>query len=548
MNGLTKCADISPQLEFDGIEAMKSLDTNDFDVIVLGTGMGGTIIASILGKHGKRVLMLDEGVHPRFAIGESTIPQTSQMIQLLARNHDIPELSILGLKSPRAIREEVTSACGIKRIFGFAYHELGHEHDPKLAHQFGNIWRDENHLFRQDIDAWLLTVAMKYGCCVRQGMGVDSVDIDDSGVHVTARDGSQYTARFLIDGTGYRSVLAEKFGLREQPCPMMSSTRSLFTHMIGLKDFEEAVSSHMSHPWSMGTLHHLFKRGWFWVIPFNNWEGATNPLVSVGLTLDDRVYPEDPNLSPEEEFAKFLELLPSVGRQFENAQAVRPWVRSKRIQYSSRRTVGKRWALLSHAAGFVDPLFSRGLINTMENIRALTDVLLPALDDGDFSEERFEPVDAQQKAAFSFADRMVRAAYASWDDFELWNLWIRVWAIGVHAAESNLGSVLVMGKYSNFEPVDDPVFSFYEPPGFRKYFEENYAAMVDFDEGRESAEATRRRMQEILDGYDFKIPLRDDCQGQEWAMKQPLCRDVFLGMKENHARWRVAKPDAHLSD
>jgi FADH2 O2-dependent halogenase len=527
---------------------VKQLDSTRFDVIVLGTGMGGTIVGSILGRHGKRVLMLDEGVHPRFAIGESTIPQTSQLIQLLARQHDVPELAVLGLKSPKGIREEIATSCGVKRIFGFAFHDLGREHDPTLAHQFGNIWRDENHLFRQDIDAWLLTVAMGYGCEVRQGMGVASVEVGDDGVRVTARDGAEYSADFVVDGTGRRSVLAEEFGLREQPCPLVTHTRSLFTHMIGLKDFEEVAPSHMSHPWNVGTLHHIFEGGWFWLIPFNNWEGATNPLVSVGLTLDMCRHPEDPELTAEQEFARFLELLPSVGAQFENARAVRPWIRSQRIQYSSSQTTGARWALLSHAAGFVDPLFSRGLISTMENIRALCDVLLPALDDGEFTEERFRPVDVQQKNALSFADRMVRGAYASWKDFELWNLWLRVWAIGVNVAESNLGSVLVMGKYSTFEPVPDPVFSLYEPPGYREYFEDSYAAMVEFDEGRASAEATRKRLFEILQGYDFEIPLRDDCHGQEWAMKNPLCRDIFLGVKENQERWMAGISDAHLAD
>jgi FADH2 O2-dependent halogenase len=316
--------------------------------------------------------------------------------------------------------------------------------------------------------------------------------------------------------------------------------------MVGLEDFDAVAPNLMSHPWKVGTLHHVFRRGWFWVIPFNNWEGATNPLVSVGLTVNRKAWPEDPSLTPEQEFERFLELVPSAGKQFADAQAIRPWVRTQRLQYSSTRTIGKRFALTAHAAGFIDPLFSRGLINTMENIRELLEVLLPALDDGDFSEERFEPVDAQQKAALDFADKMVRAAYASWDDFELWNLWIRVWAIGVHAAESNLGSVLTMGKYSKFRPVEDPIFSRYEPPGFRQYFEQSYDAMVAFDEGRKAADETRARLLEILTAYEFAIPLRDQCSHHEWAMKQPSCRDVFLGTEANHARWAARETDPHL--
>ncbi len=527
---------------------MKHLVETDYDVIVLGTGMAGTIISTILGKRGHSVLMLDGGTHPRFAVGESTIPQTSQLIHLLSRQHDIPELSIIGLRSPQGIRENVATSCGIKRIFGFAYHNVNEEHDPKQALQFGNGWRDENHLFRQDIDAWLLTVAMNYGCKARLGVRVETVDIDEDGVRVTTQNGAEYTSRFIIDGTGFRSVLAGKYGLREKPCPLNCHTRSIFTHVMGVKEFEEVAPTHMSHDWKLGTLHHMFKRGWFWVIPFNNWDGATNPLVSVGVTVDERYYPEDPDLSPEEEFEKFLNMVPSAAKQFEDAQAVRPWIRTKRIQYSSKRTVGPRYALLSHAAGFVDPMFSRGLISTIENIRDLADALLPTLADDDFSEDRFEFVDERQKAALDFADKMVHAAYISWDDFELWNLWVRVWAIGVQAAESNLGSVLLMDKYSNFKPEENYVFSPYEPRGFRKYFEDSYDALVEYDEGKKSVDDTRARLLEILTNYDFVIPLRNKRMGQEWAMKQPLCRDVFLGDEERHARWVEQRIDDHLAD
>lgn len=528
---------------------MKQHTKTDFDVIVLGTGISGGIISCILARQGVSVLMIDPGIHPRFTVGESTIPQTSQLIQLMSRDFDVPELAVLGLKAPQAIRDQIAPTCGIKRLFAFIFHEMGQEHDPKQAHQFGNTWRDENHLFRQDIDAWLYALALKYGCEGRQSTKVEDIQVDEvTGVRVTTNEGKTYKAKFIIDGSGHNSILAARFGLREKPCTMHSHTRSLFTHMIGLKDFEEVAPSHMSHPWKLGTVHHIFKGGWFWVIPFNNWEGAPNPLISVGVTVDDRKWPEDPNLTTEQEFAKFLELVPSVAKQFENAQAIRPWIRTKRLQYQSTSTIGPRFALLSHTAGFIDPLFSRGLINTMENINQICRALLPALKDNDFSQERFAPVDAQAKLGLSFADRLVRGSYASWDNFELWNLWVRVWAIGTHSAESNLGSVLTMGQHSTFRPLENPISSPFEPPGYRKYFEDSYAAICDYDERGVSVEETRQRLLKTLSEFEFTFGLRDrNCRGHEWAMKQPLCRDIFLGVPDNHARWVAQRTDAHLA-
>ena len=61
---------------------------------------------------------------------------------MLAKDFKVPEFHHIGLDSPDGIRQHVTRNCGIKRIFGFAYHRLGKEHQILEAHQFDNIWCD----------------------------------------------------------------------------------------------------------------------------------------------------------------------------------------------------------------------------------------------------------------------------------------------------------------------------------------------------------------------------------------------------------------------
>jgi FADH2 O2-dependent halogenase len=46
--------------------------------------------------------------------------------------------------------------------------------------------------------------------------------------------------------------------------------------------------------------------------------------------------------------------------QFNDARAVRDWVRIDRLQYSAHHIVADRSALLAQAAGFIDPLYSKG--------------------------------------------------------------------------------------------------------------------------------------------------------------------------------------------
>ena len=68
------------------------LHKTNFDVIVLGSGLAGSVLASCLARNGAEVLILDTDTHPRFAIGESTIPYTSMMMRLVSERYDVPEI------------------------------------------------------------------------------------------------------------------------------------------------------------------------------------------------------------------------------------------------------------------------------------------------------------------------------------------------------------------------------------------------------------------------------------------------------------------------
>lgn len=404
----------------------------DYDVAVLGSGLAGSTLAACLARNGARVVILDAGSHPRFAIGESTIPYTSMIMRLVAERYGVPEIK--WLTTFEAVQSKISTHCGVKRNFGFLYHREGLTQNPLETSEFPipKITHTENHFFRQDTDAWMLAVAVKYGAAVRQQTKVVDVDIDQDGVTVVPERGAPVRAKFVVDASGFRSPIAEKFGLRESPSRLRHHSRSLFTHMTGVTPYEDTVpkGTHDNpSPWSQGTLHHLFRGGWIWVIPFDNHSRATNPLCSVGLNLDPRIHPQ-PDCSPEEEFRRFIAQYPNIAPQFKNAVAVRDWVRTGRLQYSSKQTMGYRWCLTSHAAGFVDALFSRGLSNTMEIIHALGWRLLDAIREDDFSEERFTYVQELEQGLLDFNDDLVANAYTSFGSWELWNAWFRLWSLG----------------------------------------------------------------------------------------------------------------------
>jgi FADH2 O2-dependent halogenase len=401
------------------------------DVLILGSGLAGSVSAAILARHGANVVLVDAASHPRFAVGESMTPQLVEWLHILSERFDVPEIK--SLSSVQASTRDIGPTFGTKAHFGFMLHRPGEEPDPREATQFAlpKIFKQNAHLFRQDSDSFMFHVACRYGCTARQNWRATDLDFDEDGVTVTGQNGEVFRARYLIDASGFRSPLAEKFDLRETPARFKHHARSLFTHYVGIKPFDQ-VSGHPKKlgppaPWHIGTMHHLIERGWFWIIPFDNNAKSRNPLCSVGLTFDERVYPKPADMTPEEEFEHHLGMYPAIKRQFEGAQRVREWVSTDRLQYSSKQTIGDRWCLMSHAAGFIDPLYSRGLSNTFEVVDALVSRLLKALEDGDFSAERFEYVERLEQGLLQYNDDLVNSSYIAFSHFRLWNAVFRVW-------------------------------------------------------------------------------------------------------------------------
>ncbi len=405
-----------------------------FDIAIVGSAIASSVLGIILARRGLSVVLIEKGQHPQFAIGESTIPQTSLLLKAMALRYDVPELD--RLTSFEEITRGIAKTCGRKSNFGFIFQRPGVPHALDECHQLGVARSNftESHLYRQDIDSYLLQTAVRYGCEVHQRTDIKDIAFDAQGVTISTDREVTFKARCIVDGGGYASFLARKMGTRDAVPTVRTQSRTIFTHMIDVRPFDDCVAADESRlakltPWHHGTLHHIFREGWMWVIPFDNHPDATNRVVSVGMQLDPRSCPKPQDKEPLQEFRDFIAGYPEVARQFENAKPIREWVSSGRLQYSSSKTVGDRWCLLSHSAGFIDPLFSRGLSNTMEVVSLTAEILLQAAADDDFGEARLKPLETLQLATIDWNDRLVHGAYVSFRNFELWNAWFRIWGL-----------------------------------------------------------------------------------------------------------------------
>jgi FADH2 O2-dependent halogenase len=428
---------------------MNPTSPSSFDVTILGSGIGGSMLACILARQGVSVLLIEELVHPRFTIGESLIPETGIRLQLLAHKYDVPEIAWLG--SFYDLRDKVSSNCGTKRAFSFVYHRPGEEARPAEVNQLPTLtppFGPDSHLFRQDTDAWLAALSTRYGVQFRQGLRIQDVAFAPDIVRLTTGTGEQITTRFLIDAGGMRSLVATKLGLRDEVPRFRTDTRALFNHFVGLKPFDAFIDrSHgMPSPLGQGTMHHVFDGGWMWLIPFNNHRDATNPLTSVGLMLDRRKF-HDPKGEPGDEFREIIRRFPSVARSFEGAVPVRPWIGGGRLQYSSPRMIAHRMVQLPHAGAFVDPLYSSGMSVLTVAIDLIADALLPALAENDFAIERFELINTVVNDGFDHYDRIVSRSFDAFADYDLWNAWNRNWVMGNFLG--TFGTLATLVRYLN---------------------------------------------------------------------------------------------------
>ncbi|SCC93163.1 conserved hypothetical protein [Thiomonas sp. X19] len=489
---------------------------HQYDIAIIGSGISGAMLASILAKNQLRVILIDAGTHPRFAVGESMVPESAVLLEMLALRYGIPELAYPG--NIANINKHIgTSAAGVKLAFAFAWNGRGQEQDPSQVVSTP-VLAPEAHLFRQDVDAYYVALAARLGASVRQMAPIREMEFFDDGAVLHVGEGEQIKVRYVVDAAGYRSPLAALLGLRDGARPMQANTRSIFTHMVGVKTYEDVVATPpiSGTPTHLGqsTLHHMFDCGWLWIIPFDNHPFSTNPLCSVGLQFD--IGKHGPATSdPEGEFQRFIAQYPSIARHFEGAARVREWTVAPRLNYTSRATTGDRYCLLGHAVGFVDPLFSRGLVNTFESITRLVPVLLRAATEDRWQREDFLSLERYSLDVVRINDRLVANSYTAFTSFPLWNAWFRIWLSGSYIGVLRLRKLLSEYKATcdgdaldrSFEQASFSGHLSIESPHFEAMFDAACTAMESFAAGTLGRDETIKTLHQLYADNRAHLPL-----------------------------------------
>jgi tetracycline 7-halogenase / FADH2 O2-dependent halogenase len=376
------------------------------DLVIVGSGFGGSVMAMVARRLGLSVVLLEQGRHPRMTIGESTTPLSNLLLERISATYGLPRLAPLA-KWGSWQRAYPQIACGLKR--GFSFFCQG-ERLLVAASPRDDI--ADTHWYRKEVDHFLVTEAQSLGIEYYDCVRIEDLVFTDEDAIVGGRAGDKpfrLNARMLIDATGPRGFLHRSLQLSESALPGMPLTESLYSHFtgVGRTDCSEGT---VPYPVDDAAMHHVFDGGWVWVLGFNN--GVT----SAGIAATQAVAAELKLSEGEPAWRRVLDRLPTLRSQFEHAMPCQPFRHMPAMNFRSSTIAGKRWAMLPSAAGFVDPLLSTGFTLTLQGVERLGQILQRDFDSAELS-VRLQGYAEQTDCDLMSASQLIGALYATMDNF-----------------------------------------------------------------------------------------------------------------------------------
>jgi len=328
------------------------------DVVVIGGGPAGSTVSALIAQHGCGVQLFEREKFPRFHIGESLIPETYWvlkrlgMLEKLRNSHFVKKYSV-----------QFVSSNG-KQSAPFYFWD-------NKPHECSQTWQ----VVRSEFDQMMLNNARECGVDAHEGLRVREVLFENGravGVRVQQADDSQQEirAKVVVDASGQSGLLMHKLNLRVWD-PVLNKG-AIWTYWQGAyRDTGRDEGATL-------VLQTGNKKGWFWYIPLHDNQ------VSVGVVAPfDYLFKRAG--THEQTYLEEVANCPAVQRRVSQGNRVTGYFATKDYSYRSTEVAGDGWVLVGDAFGFLDPLYSSGVLLALKSGQLAADAIVEGLQQGNLS-------------------------------------------------------------------------------------------------------------------------------------------------------------------
>jgi flavin-dependent dehydrogenase len=250
----------------------------------------------------------------------------------------------------------------------------------------------------------MLDNAREHGVEVHEATRVLDVLLEDgraTGVRVKGEDGveREVRAKVVVDASGQVGLMQNRLRLRVWD-PVLNKG-AIWTYWQGAyrdQGKDEGATIVIQTP---------SRNGWFWYIPLHD------DTVSVGV-----VAPFDYLFKGRGPYAQTYEeevaACPAVQERIAKAKRVTGYFATKDYSYRATEVAGDGWVMVGDAFGFLDPLYSSGVLLALRSGEQAADAICEGLEKGDTSKAQL----GKWGPAFNEGvDRMRRLVCEYYDGF-----------------------------------------------------------------------------------------------------------------------------------
>jgi flavin-dependent dehydrogenase len=313
------------------------------NIAIIGGGPASSALAIHLCRHGYKVVIFALPERAPILVGESLVPMI------------VPMLQDLGVET------EVASYSTYKPGACFTYNA-----DEVFEFIFANTPSDlpsySYNVPRDKFNATLLAAAQQAGaklvaCNVQLQRvdGSDRIELDADSIQAAAGCWDGDKPDLIVDAAGRANLIGRLLNIPMQKGPRQDV--ALFAHV----DKTELVDPGYVH-------NDRIDQGWCWRIPLPG-------RVSFGFVVP-AAYAAQHGETPEQQYDNLLKADTVLQRLAPEAQRVTQVLRFNNYQSLSDKICGSNWVMLGDAGGFVDPVFSSGMLIAMDSAKKLADTLL----------------------------------------------------------------------------------------------------------------------------------------------------------------------------